>query len=130
MALADAEAARRLDGQLGLALQHALERGAVASEKRPLEGGLAGKPPGSLIGRAERLLVGGQRGPKPGLQARVDPPGLALRRDGRKAPEGRRQGKQGQQQEVGDELDFETTQDFPSSYTPHVPIPWNEISTT
>src|SRR5207247_7762502 len=90
VALADAKAPGRLDGQPGVAPQHALECGAVARKKRPLEGGLPGEPPSSLIGRAERLLVSRQRGPKPRLQPRIHPPGLALRRDGRKAPEGGR----------------------------------------
>src|SRR6185312_2109306 len=102
----------------------------VVSHERPLKRRPAGEPRRSLVGGAQRLLVGGQGGPEPGLQARVDPPLLAPGRDRRKAPEGGGQRKQGQQQEVGDELDLETTHRISSSLSPRLPIPCCEISTT
>jgi hypothetical protein len=64
-----------------LSSEHPLQRGPVVSQERPLEGGPAGKPLRSLVGRVESLLVRGERRPEPGLQARVDPPGLTLRGD-------------------------------------------------
>jgi hypothetical protein len=105
-----------------VAAEHALQRSAIALDERALKGRVAGEAGGGLVGANELLLVGGQRGTQPCLQPRVDAPCLAPGRDGREAPERRRQREQGQQQEVGDELDFETTHGFSSSPPPPVPI--------
>src|SRR5262249_61585239 len=83
-----------------------LERGAP----RELASGLA---------RCEELvLVRGRRGPKAGLEPRIDLPGLAARRNRRKPPKSSRQREQRQQEEIRDELDLETTHSFPSSPSP------------
>ena len=126
----DAESAGSLDGQVRPPLEHALQRRPVTSHERALEHRVARKCRRAVSRRGELLLVGGKGGAQPGLQARIHPPCLASRRDGRKTPEGGRQGKQREQQEVGDELDFETSHGVPSSSLPPLPIhPLNEVST-
>ena len=63
------------------------------------------------------VLVGREERPHPGLDPRVDPARLALPRDLGEAPEGCPDRKQGEQQEIDDELDLEATHDS----VPHPP---------
>ena len=95
--LADPKAAGCLNGQIGATAEHPCERTPVSLQKSALEGRRSGELASGSVCRSERLLVGGQSRPESRLQARVDPPGLAPRRDRRKTPESSRQGKEGQQ---------------------------------
>jgi hypothetical protein len=91
---------------------------AIATEQRSLERRCAGEGGGRLVGGDELVLVGGQGRAELGLQPCVDAPSLAARCHRRESEERSCQRQQRQQHEIRDELDFETSHDFPSSPTP------------
>ena len=116
--LPDAEAPWALHTQMRTRAQQPLQRRSVAVHQGLLEPRIARQARGGAVRRDELVLVGRQRRTQPGLQACVDPPRLAPGRNRRESPESGRQRQQRQQQEIGDELDFETSHDDPSSPSP------------
>ena len=76
---ADPEAAGRLHCQVGPGVEDPRECSPVALEEGTLKRGGSGQLAGGRVGRPERLLIGGQGRPQPGLQACVDTPRLAPR---------------------------------------------------
>ncbi len=122
------EAVDRFDGDLRLVAKHVGKGGAVAALEILLEDPRLGDRRRPLLGCVELLLIRRDQRSHRGLEARIDPPRLALARHLRESPEGGRDRQQRQQQEIGDEFELEATHDFShfpqcSRVEPSLPIP-------
>ena len=107
--LADAEPVDRRHGDVARRLEPVVDGRQVPALELPLERRQACEPRGLALGAVDALLVGGEHGAEPGLEARVDLSRLALAGNAREPPEGGGHRQEREQQEVEEELDLEAT---------------------